>query len=111
MERLHGGELHFALAKLTGVVSFPSFHTTMALLYLYGFSRAGAIGWVAAFLNVAMLPAIPFFGGHYLVDMFAGAAVAVVSVVIVRTWPAMRLSPALLRDDALIKVRGQPAQG
>jgi hypothetical protein len=111
MERLRSGELHFALAKLTGVVSFPSFHTTMALLYIYGFSRAGVIGWVAVLLNVAMLPAIPFFGGHYLVDMFAGAAVALVSVGVVRSWPAISSSIALPGDDALIKVRGQLSHG
>ncbi len=31
---------------MTGVVSFPSFHTTMALAYVYGFRRTGAIGVV-----------------------------------------------------------------
>src|SRR5262245_7894178 len=86
MERLHSGDLHFALAQLTGVVSFPSFHTTMAILYVYGFGRVGWMGWVAALLNVAMLLAIPFYGGHYLVDVFAGAAVALISVVAVKLW-------------------------
>lgn len=86
MERLRSGDLHFTLAKLTGVVSFPSFHTTMALLYIYGFRRAGAIGWLAALLNIVMLPAIPFFGGHYLVDMLGGAGVALLAVVLVRAW-------------------------
>ena len=92
MEQLRGGNLHFALSKLTGVVSFPSFHTTMALLYIYGFRRAGAIGWVMAILNVSMMPAIPFFGGHYLVDMLAGGAVAIASLAIVKAWPALTSS-------------------
>ena len=86
MEQLRSGHLHFALARLTGVVSFPSFHTTMALLYMYGFSRAGAIGRLVIALNILMLPAIPFFGGHYLVDMFAGTAVAFASLAIVNVW-------------------------
>lgn len=89
MAQLRGGNLHFALANLTGVVSFPSFHTTMALLYIYGFWRAGPIGWMVAVLNIVMMPAIPFFGGHYLVDMLAGGAVALVSVAIVKSWPAI----------------------
>jgi hypothetical protein len=111
MEQLRSGDLHFALANLTGVVSFPSFHTTMALLYIYGFSRAGAIGWAAAILNIVMLPAIPFFGGHYLVDMFAGAVVAAVSVAIVRAWPTTRTLIALVWYSAILKSRGQLAEG
>jgi hypothetical protein len=107
MQELRSGHLHFALAKLTGVVSFPSFHTAMALIYIYGFSRAGAIGWMIALVNIVMLPAIPFFGGHYLVDMFAGGAVALVSIAAVRAWSAAALSAALLRDNGMIKLRGQ----
>lgn len=91
MEQLRGENLHFDLAKLTGVVSFPSFHTTMALLYVYGFRRTGVIGWAAAAINILMLPAIPFFGGHYLVDMFAGAGVAVMSLAVVRAWPRLQV--------------------
>ena len=66
-----------ALSSLTGVVSFPSFHTTMALAYAYGFRRAGAIGWIVGALNFVMLFSIPFFGGHYLVDMIAGVLMAI----------------------------------
>jgi membrane-associated phospholipid phosphatase len=88
MMRLHAGrDLHFALTNLTGVVSFPSFHTTMALVYIYGFRKTGAVGWAIAVLNVAMLVSIPFFGGHYLTDMIAGAGVALASVAAVRFAP------------------------
>jgi membrane-associated phospholipid phosphatase len=88
MLRLHAGrDLHFALTNLTGVVSFPSFHTTMALIYSYGFRRTGPIGWAIAALNVAMLVSIPFFGGHYLVDMIAGAAVGLASIAVIRFAP------------------------
>jgi hypothetical protein len=98
MEQLRGANLHFAFSNLTGVVSFPSFHTTMAVLYIYGFRRVGAIGWMIAGLNVVMMAAIPFFGGHYLVDMFAGGAVALASVAIVKAWPAS-LSPTVLSRE------------
>lgn len=85
MEKLRAGtDLHFELGKLTGIVTFPSFHTTMALVYCYGFRGTRSIGHVILALNLAMLPAIPFYGGHYLVDMIAGAAVAAVSIVAAR---------------------------
>lgn len=85
MERLHGGHhLSFALSELHGVVSFPSFHTTLALAYTYGFRRAGAVGYIIGTVNVVMLFAIPFAGGHYLSDMLGGAAVMLASLAIVR---------------------------
>jgi membrane-associated phospholipid phosphatase len=104
MEQLRGANLHFALSNLTGVVSFPSFHTTMAVLYMYGFRRTGAIGWMIAVLNVVMIAAIPFFGGHYLVDMFAGGAVALVSVAIVKAWPTIVSPPVFSREYAVIRL-------
>lgn len=85
MEQLRAGTAqHFMLGQMTGVVSFPSFHTTMALVYVYGFRGTGAIGRAIALLNVVMLLAVPFSGGHYLVDVLGGAAVALASVVIAR---------------------------
>jgi hypothetical protein len=85
MEHLKNGQhLNFALGKLTGVVSFPSFHTSMALAYAWGFRKAGAVGWVTAVLNLLMLCAIPWYGGHYLTDMIAGAGVMLAALAIVR---------------------------
>lgn len=93
MERIKSGhDMHFALAKMTGVVSFPSFHTAMALAYIWGFRNTGPIGWAAIALNLVMLCAIPWYGGHYLVDMIAGAVVMLVSLAIVR----IALRPSLM---------------
>jgi hypothetical protein len=56
MEHIKSGKnLSFALAHMTGVVSFPSFHTAMALAYSWGFRRTGLIGWAIAAINLAML--------------------------------------------------------
>jgi hypothetical protein len=85
IERIKNGHvLNFALSKLTGVVSFPSFHTAMALAYLWGFRNTGPIGWIIAALNLLMLCAIPWYGGHYLIDIIAGAGVMLTSLAIVR---------------------------
>jgi len=81
-----GKDLNFALGHMTGVVSFPSFHTAMALAYVWGFRKTGPIGWAITALNLAMLCAIPYFGGHYLVDMFAGAGVMLLSLVLTSLW-------------------------
>ena len=70
------------------MVSFPSFHTTMALILIWAFRGTSLIGWLITGLNLAMLCAVPYFGGHYLVDMIAGAAVMLLSLTVIRSAPA-----------------------
>lgn len=58
-----------------GLISFPSFHTVMALAGIW-YSRS--IKWLFPFfllLNLAVLPAVLVHGGHHLVDIPAGIAV------------------------------------
>ena len=90
---LSGRDMSFALGGMTGVVSFPSFHTSMALAYAWAFRKCGAIGIGACVLNIIMLCAVPFFGGHYLVDMIAGAATMLLSLAMVKTVPLMWKKP------------------
>ncbi|HMH65460.1 MAG TPA: phosphatase PAP2 family protein [Rhizomicrobium sp.] len=84
---LSGRDLSFSLSQMAGVISFPSFHTSMALAYAWAFRKTGIIGAAVVGLNLVMLCAVPFFGGHYLVDMVAGAATMLVSLALVRTAP------------------------
>lgn len=84
---LSGRDMSYSLSGMTGVISFPSFHTSMALAYIWAFRKTGAIGWAATGLNLVMLCAVPWFGGHYLVDMIAGAANMLVSLAAVKTAP------------------------
>jgi hypothetical protein len=74
----------FSLRHMEGIVSFPSFHTVLALLFIY--THRG-IRWsfpVFALLNGLMLISIPSEGGHYLSDMVGGTAVAILSIAAVR---------------------------
>ena len=80
---LAGHDLTFPLGHLTGVVCFPSFHTAMAIIYARALRGTGLIGWSVAAANAAMLLSIPFIGGHYLIDMIAGAGVVALSVMLV----------------------------
>jgi PAP2 superfamily len=85
MEHLLGHRsLVFAPSGMTGVICFPSLHTVMALAYAYGLRRTGPLFFIFAGLNTLMLFTIPFFGGHYLMDMLAGAGVMPVSVALMR---------------------------
>jgi hypothetical protein len=84
-----GADLTFALGRMTGVISFPSFHTVMALGYTYGLRKTGIVGYGIAVLNAIMLTIVPFIGGHYLIDMFAGAATMLVSLAMVKAAPVL----------------------
>jgi hypothetical protein len=91
---LRGDNLSFALSGMKGIVTFPSFHTAMALAYVWAFRGTGPIGWGIAALNAVMLCAIPFIGGHYVMDMIAGAASMLLSVGIVKGAPALWKKPS-----------------
>lgn len=90
---LSGRGLNFALSGMTGVVSFPSFHTAMALAYCWAFRKTGIISAAIMTLNIIMLCAVPFFGGHYLVDMVAGAAAMLLALAILKTVPLLTRKP------------------
>jgi len=68
-----------------GIVTFPSFHTTIAILLTYLVRRERWALAVFAPLNVLMILSTPTVGGHYLVDLFGGAAVAWFSIGLLRS--------------------------
>jgi hypothetical protein len=67
-----------------GIISFPSFHT--AIVILYTAAQRGNRYTFPVFLvwNSVMLTAIPYSGDHYLVDMIAGAFIATSSLLATR---------------------------
>jgi membrane-associated phospholipid phosphatase len=68
------------LSRLQGLISFPSFHTTLAVLFPYVVRRRRVALLIAALVNGAMIVAIPTEGSHYFVDVLAGAAVAALAI-------------------------------
>jgi membrane-associated phospholipid phosphatase len=74
--------LDFASAQ--GLVTFPSFHTALAIITTYAVR-----GWRLLFISVGLLNAVAIIstiteGGHYLVDIVAGALIAAASIGSVR---------------------------
>ena len=62
-------------SNLPGLATFPSFHTITGLLIVYACRGAGIPLALACLWTGAMLLGTPVYGGHYFVDIFAGAAV------------------------------------
>lgn len=67
-----------------GIITFPSFHTTLGIILAWVVRHSRAALAVFVPLNAVMILATPTVGGHYLVDIAGGALVAVVSILLVR---------------------------
>ncbi len=68
----------------SGLVTFPSFHTALGIMMVYS-ARDYRMIWVPlAVVNSVMIVGTLPEGGHHLVDVIAGCAVGLASVVIVR---------------------------
>jgi membrane-associated phospholipid phosphatase len=80
---LRDGSLrHLELFKLTGIVSFPSFHAASAVLYMWALWPVRFFGGLAAALNLLMVASTPVIGAHYMIDVFGGVALAAISIVL-----------------------------
>jgi membrane-associated phospholipid phosphatase len=72
---------------IEGLVQFPSFHAALAVITAWAFWRTRFLAYPALVLNaVVVFSAMPI-GGHYLVDVIAGVAVAAAAIAAL---PALR---------------------
>jgi membrane-associated phospholipid phosphatase len=67
-------------SHVEGIITFPSFHTTLAILLTYAVRHHRWALAVLVPLNMLLIVATLSVGGHYLVDLPAGAAVAFISI-------------------------------
>lgn len=86
MEALRAGTFgSVPLNNLEGLISFPSFHTTAALIFIWTVCKIPYVRWGALILNLALISATPIAGAHYFVDVLGGAAVAAAAIVVSKT--------------------------
>lgn len=92
LEQLRSGQTRMlGLDKGEPIVTFPSFHTALALISVWGFRR---VRWLAApsgIFSALVIASTLTEGGHYLVDLIGGAALF---------WFAVRVTPWFLADPA-----------
>ena len=73
----------FSLNEIQGIITMPSYHTVLAILIIYAYRGCGRLFALALALNGVMLLSLPSEGGHYLVDLIAGGAIAAVTIAII----------------------------
>ena len=59
-----------------GIITFPSLHAALGILFAAALWRVRGIKWAALVLNTLMLVATPAYGSHYFVDVIAGVLLA-----------------------------------
>ena len=72
------------LSHLTGIVSFPSYHSTLPVILVWALHPIAALRIPAAIWAALTIAATPLFGGHYAVDVLAGLLLAVVAITVTR---------------------------
>ena len=88
------------LSTVEGLITFPSFHTVGALLFIWALRTVAYVRWFALALNAALIAATPIVGAHYFIDLAGGAIVALLAVAAAR-W--------LSRRTTLVRVPGTDA--
>lgn len=82
-DALRAGSVTFIdRTSLDGVVTFPSFHTSAAILLAAGFSHLRALTVPLCILNALMIVSAIFVGAHYFVDILAGIAIAIAALLL-----------------------------
>ncbi len=74
---LRDGTLHTVYGlNSEGIITFPSLHAALGVLFSAALWRVSGVRWIALALNGLLLMATPAYGSHYVVDVIAGIAVA-----------------------------------
>ncbi len=77
LRALRDGSFHtLALFEIRGLVTFPSFHASLAVLTGWALRPVPVIGPLAILLNAMIVVAAIGAGGHYLPDIIVGAGLA-----------------------------------
>jgi membrane-associated phospholipid phosphatase len=86
------------LSAVEGLISFPSFHTVAAILFVWGTWTVSYVRWIALALNTAVIAATPITGAHYFIDVAGGGAVAL-SAIAVSRWLSRRAANAAYASE------------
>lgn len=84
LDLLAGTETVFSFHDMQGIVTFPSYHAALAIIFIYVHRGHRILFPAIAVLNVLVLLSTPSFGGHYVADVIAGCIVALASIALLR---------------------------
>ena len=74
------GPGHISPAAAKGLIGFPYYHAVLAMLVVWYARPIPVARWIALGVNALVLVATPIQGGHHVVDVLAGFAVAALAI-------------------------------
>ena len=80
---LRAGVDTLTVDHISGLITFPSYHAAAAIVMARAFWNLKPLRWPMLALNVAMFFSAAPIGGHYFVDLIAGALIAALTIVTV----------------------------
>jgi membrane-associated phospholipid phosphatase len=98
------GPGHIAPTEAKGLIGFPSYHAVLALLVVWYARELAVVRWIALGINSIVLVATPIQGGHHVVDVIAGFAVAAAALIVAHQ--VVRLAA---RPQATRSIEAQPS--
>jgi hypothetical protein len=90
-----------------GIITFPSLHAALAVILIAAFWPIPKVRWCGFTINALMLMATPVDGSHYIVDILAGIAIAVVCLMAAR-WLVMRMTRHPVSPNAVLAPASMP---
>jgi membrane-associated phospholipid phosphatase len=101
IEALRNGSMRSLSEAARGYVSMPSFHAAGGVMFTWVCWSIGWLRWPLLALNLALIGSTVVTGAHYLVDIFAGIALAVLAIRLATAW-----IDRVERKQAAIKTSG-----
>jgi membrane-associated phospholipid phosphatase len=96
-----------ALYNLIGLITFPSFHASACLLFVWAIWDLRWFRIPAVSLNALMLVSSLVHGGHYFVDLAGGLIVASLAVLMARRMPVESRGIATLSDGSRSDIQAE----
>ncbi len=77
---LRNGTMHSLPKIIRGIVTFPSFHAAVGIMLVWAFHPVKYLRAFMTVLNVLLIVAAPFDGGHYLIDVIGGLLITFAAI-------------------------------
>jgi hypothetical protein len=81
------------LTMLMGIVSFPSYHATLAAIFIWAFRAIPRLSVPGRVWAVLTILATPVFGGHYGTDVIMGLVLAPSAIIAAHHLTRQKVSP------------------
>ncbi|TDR94828.1 phosphatase PAP2 family protein [Enterovirga rhinocerotis] len=82
-----------SLKHAEGIITFPSLHATLGLLFMVALWSVPWLRWPGVAVNLLLIAATPIDGGHYFVDVAAGLVIGVAALGAADALAALRRTP------------------